>query len=163
MAKWTEIFLWWGFPKSLVSGRDCLLQWNLASTRSLAIASLAGLVTSLIYSGGFCYRNKSEIFRRKIISGAIFEQLMTTFPHSVIATLFGVCTSLGLGTMQINRGLHLLNSSIPVGTGGIFFSHPCICTQQPFIVADSQLIIIWVITAVATGSVLTGISNGWLD
>ena len=27
---------------------------------------------------------------------------------SVIATLFGVCTSLGLGTMQINRGLHLL-------------------------------------------------------
>ena len=36
---------------------------------------------------------------------------------SVIATLFGVCTSLGLGTMQINRGLHLLNSSIPVDTG----------------------------------------------
>ena len=29
-------------------------------------------------------------------------------PCSVIATLFGVCTSLGLGTMQINRGLHLL-------------------------------------------------------
>jgi len=60
---------------------------------------------------------------------------------SVIATLFGVCTSLGLGTMQINEGLHLLNFDIPVGT-------------------DSQLVIIWSITVVATASVLTGIKYG---
>ena len=56
---------------------------------------------------------------------------------SVIATLFGVCTSLGLGTMQINRGFHLLHPAIPVST-------------------NAQLAIIWCITAVATGSVLTG-------
>ena len=56
---------------------------------------------------------------------------------SVIATLFGVCTSLGLGTMQINHGLHLLLPGVPVGT-------------------NTQLVIIWVITAVATASVLTG-------
>ena len=55
----------------------------------------------------------------------------------MIATLFGVCTSLGLGTMQINQGLHLLNPAIPVST-------------------NAQLVIIWCITAVATGSVLTG-------
>jgi choline-glycine betaine transporter len=48
-----------------------------------------------------------------------------------------VCTSLGLGTMQINRGLHLLHPDIPVST-------------------DAQLVIIWAITAVATGSVLSG-------
>jgi len=60
---------------------------------------------------------------------------------SVIATLFGVCTSLGLGTMQINEGLHLMNPDIPVGT-------------------ESQLIIIWSITLVATGSVLTGVKYG---
>jgi len=60
---------------------------------------------------------------------------------SVIATLFGVCTSLGLGTMQINEGLHLMNSDIPVST-------------------RSQLIIIWSITMVATGSVLTGVKYG---
>ena len=57
---------------------------------------------------------------------------------SVIATLFGVCTSLGLGTMQINQGLHLLAPSIPVST-------------------DAQLVIIWAITAVATASVLSGV------
>ena len=55
----------------------------------------------------------------------------------MIATLFGVCTSLGLGTMQINQGLHLLNPAIVVGT-------------------HTQLVIIWAITAVATCSVLTG-------
>ena len=55
---------------------------------------------------------------------------------SVIATLFGVCTSLGLGTMQINEGLHLLNFDIPVGT-------------------ESQLVIIWSITVVATASIQT--------
>ena len=60
---------------------------------------------------------------------------------SVIATLFGVCTSLGLGTMQINQGLHLLAPSIPVST-------------------DSQLVIIWAITAVATASVLSGVGYG---
>ena len=54
---------------------------------------------------------------------------------SVIATLFGVCTSLGLGTIQINRGLHLLDSDIPIST-------------------NTQLGIIWAITAVATLSVL---------
>jgi len=60
---------------------------------------------------------------------------------SVIATLFGVCTSLGLGTMQINEGLHLMKRDIPVGT-------------------HSQLIIIWTVTLVATISCATGVKNG---
>ena len=52
--------------------------------------------------------------------------------------MFGVCTTLGLGTMQINEGLHLLHPGIPVGT-------------RP------QLVIIWAITSVATVSVLSGL------
>ncbi len=47
---------------------------------------------------------------------------------SVICTMFGVCTSLGLGVMQLNAGLYRLNSNIEVG-------------------ATAQVIIIWVITA----------------
>ena len=57
---------------------------------------------------------------------------------SVIATLFGVCTSLGLGTMQINEGLHNMNTDIPRNKA-------------------TQLIIIWSITSVATCSVLSGV------
>ena len=32
---------------------------------------------------------------------------------SIVTTLFGVCTSLGLGAIQINSGLHILNKDIP--------------------------------------------------
>lgn len=60
---------------------------------------------------------------------------------SVITTMFGVVTSLGLGVMQINTGLHRLNSDIKDDT-------------------DNQTIIIWAITAVATISVATGVKLG---
>lgn len=60
---------------------------------------------------------------------------------SIITTLFGVCTSLGLGTMQINAGLHYINSNIAVST-------------------ENQVIIIWCITAVATLSVISGVGMG---
>ena len=32
---------------------------------------------------------------------------------SILTTLFGVCTSLGLGTRQLNQGLNMINSDIP--------------------------------------------------
>ena len=32
---------------------------------------------------------------------------------SIMTTLFGVRTSLGLGTRQLNAGLHMINSDIP--------------------------------------------------
>lgn len=56
---------------------------------------------------------------------------------SVIATMFGISTTVGLGTVQINQGLHLLFPGIQV-------------------TLKSQLGIIWVVTAIATLSVLTG-------
>ena len=61
---------------------------------------------------------------------------------SIITTLFGVCTSLGLGTRQLNAGLHILNSDIPSDDVTV------------------QVIIIWCITAVATISVVTGVGVG---
>ena len=35
---------------------------------------------------------------------------------SIITTLFGVCTSLGLGVIQLNAGLNILNENIPTET-----------------------------------------------
>ena len=55
--------------------------------------------------------------------------------------MFGVCTSLGLGTIQINEGLHNMNTDIPKTKA-------------------TQLAIIWSITAVATCSVLSGVGYG---
>ncbi|XP_074656141.1 putative glycine betaine transporter [Tubulanus polymorphus] len=60
---------------------------------------------------------------------------------SIITTLFGVCTSLGLGTIQLNTGLNLINPDIPISR-------------------ISQIIIIWGITLLATASTLSGIGLG---
>ena len=60
---------------------------------------------------------------------------------SVVGTLFGVCTSLGLGVIQLNGGIHRLNPNIEEST-------------------TTQIIIIWCVTACATVSVITGIKLG---
>jgi choline-glycine betaine transporter len=61
---------------------------------------------------------------------------------SILATLFGVCTSLGLGVLQVNSGLSII-------TGDWFAEN-----------RTSQIIIIWVITLMAAVSVVSGIRNG---
>lgn len=59
----------------------------------------------------------------------------------IICTMFGVCTSLGLGVMQLNSGIHRINSDIAEST-------------------DNQIIIIWCVTALATISVISGLKLG---
>jgi len=61
---------------------------------------------------------------------------------SIACTTFGVCTSLGFGAQSINDGLARLNPSIPQDSVGL------------------QIGLIWVITAVATISVLSGLGGG---
>ena len=61
---------------------------------------------------------------------------------SIMTTLFGVCTNLGLGARQLNEGLHFLIHVVPSDDVTI------------------QLIIIWCITAVATISTVSGIHAG---
>lgn len=60
---------------------------------------------------------------------------------AAVCTLFGITTSLGLGAQQINTGLNLLDSNIKVSN-------------------NSQVAIIWIITVVATSSVVTGLHIG---
>lgn len=61
---------------------------------------------------------------------------------SVLTTLFGVCTSLGLGTRQLNNGFNIMNSDINPDQ------------------IEIQVAIIWVITAIATISTVSGIGMG---
>lgn len=60
---------------------------------------------------------------------------------SVATTLFGICTSLGLGVQQINQGLQRL--------------HPDVAVSERV-----QSAIIWTITAISTLSVITGVRVG---
>ena len=59
----------------------------------------------------------------------------------IICTMFGVCTSLGLGVMQLNNGLNRINPDISETT-------------------DTQIIIVWCVTVLATISVVSGLKVG---
>lgn len=59
---------------------------------------------------------------------------------AVVSTLFGVATSLGLGAMQVNAGLHHV-AGLPESTG-------------------AQVAIITIITVLATASVISGLGAG---
>lgn len=60
---------------------------------------------------------------------------------SVVCTMFGVCTSLGLGAIQLNAGFRRLNKNITFST-------------------TNQIITIWGVTACATLSVISGLKLG---
>ena len=68
-----------------------------------------------------------------------FGDLIDTM--SVVCTMFGVCTSLGIGVIQLNGGLRRLNSNIEDSI-------------------KNQIIIIWAVTALATASVVSGLKVG---
>jgi len=60
---------------------------------------------------------------------------------SIVTTLFGVCTSLGLGVIQFNAGLHILNEDIK---------------EEDWV----RVIIVWGITIIATTSTVSGVDIG---
>ncbi|KAJ7373553.1 hypothetical protein OS493_011155 [Desmophyllum pertusum] len=60
---------------------------------------------------------------------------------SIVCNMFGVCTSLGLGVIQLNAGFKRLNRNIEFST-------------------TNQIITIWGVTVLATGSVISGLKLG---
>mmetsp|Transcript_19244 Transcript_19244/g.26631 ORF Transcript_19244/g.26631 Transcript_19244/m.26631 type:complete len:801 (-) Transcript_19244:111-2513(-) len=93
-----------------------------------------------------CYRWDMPMTIRSAFYPLVGDIIYGTFGDlvdslSIACTTFGVCTSLGLGVQSINTGLHRLNTDIPYNE-------------------DWQVGIIWVITAIATISVITGLKVG---
>jgi choline-glycine betaine transporter len=108
---------------------------------------------------------------------------------SVVATTMGVCTSLGLGVMQLNSGLELLNGD-QMWLGEPYYnsynsaawsdrtddlkqiwdqwaagnkgSWPGDAGKVAKLITQTnqQMLLIWIITAGATGSVMLGLKNG---
>ena len=74
----------------------------------------------------------------------------------MVVTLFGVCTSLGLGVFQLNKGMQRLDMGMYRGVATtpeddrVGFEYD----------SNTQILIIWAITFVATISVVSGINNG---
>ena len=105
-----------------------------------AIYAIVGLV--LAY---FSFRHGLPLSIRSALYPLIGDKIYGKIGHSVdtiavLGTVFGVATSLGFGVLQINSGLNYL-FEIPVGI-------------------STQIILIALITAIATISVVLGLDGG---
>jgi choline/glycine/proline betaine transport protein len=105
-----------------------------------AIYAVIGL--SLAYFG---FRHNLPLTIRSALYPIIGERIHGKIGHmvdifAVLGTMFGVATSLGLGVLQVNAGLHYL-FHVPVDL-------------------TIQIILIVCITLVATGSVVSGLNAG---
>lgn len=113
------------------------LHWGL---HAWAIFALAGLAAAF-----FCFRKGKPLCFRYCFSPLFGSKVEGPLGHlidilAIVSTLFGVATSLGLGVMQINAGLaHLFSIGQGVGV---------------------QIILIVLITLVATASVVSGVGAG---
>jgi choline/glycine/proline betaine transport protein len=93
----------------------------------------------------FAFRKGLPLALRSTLYPLLGERIYGWWGHAVdilavLGTLFGLATSLGLGAMQINAGMHHLFDA-PIGVG-------------------VQLILIAVITAAATVSLVSGVDRG---
>ena len=96
--------------------------------------------------GFLTHRKNMPMTMRSCFYPLLGDKIFGTFGDiidilSVVCTMFGVCTSLGLGVIQLNSGLHRMNSDILENR-------------------QNQVIIIWCITALATASVISGVKLG---
>jgi len=130
-----------GDPETLEAARQAIVltffHWGI---HAWGIYVVVGL--SLAY---FTYRHGLPLTIRSALYPLIGDRIYGPIGHivdtiAVLGTLFGVATSLGFGVTQINAGLHTL-FEIPISV-------------------NIQLVLIVVITALATISVVAGLDAG---
>lgn len=117
--------------------RITFFHWGLHAWAIYGIVAL-----SLAY---FAYRHRLPLRIRSSLYPIIGERIHGPIGHAVdafavLGTIFGLATSLGFGVIQINAGLNYL-FAVPAGTA-------------------TQVILITVITLMATASVVSGLDKG---
>ena len=130
-----------GDPMTIAAARQAMritfFHWGIHAWAIYAVVAL-----SLAY---FSYRHGLPLRIRSALYPLVGERIHGPIGHAVdcfaaLGTIFGLATSLGLGVMQANAGLNYV-FGIPIGTG-------------------VQVLLIVVITAIATGSVVSGLDRG---
>jgi len=130
-----------GDPMTVAAARQAMritfFHWGIHAWAIYAVVAL-----SLAY---FSYRHGLPLRIRSALYPLVGERIHGPIGHVVdcfaaLGTIFGLATSLGLGVMQANAGLNYV-FGVPIGTG-------------------VQVLLIVVITAIATVSVVSGLDRG---
>ncbi|WP_149194342.1 BCCT family transporter [Luteimonas suaedae] len=130
-----------GDPETVAAARQAMrvtfFHWGVHAWAIYAVVAL-----SLAY---FAFRHGLPLTIRSSLYPLIGERIYGPIGHAVdvfavLGTLFGVATSLGFGVIQVNAGLNYM-FDVPVGVG-------------------TQMILIAVITGIATVSVGLGLDAG---
>jgi len=122
-------------------------QWSMLITyfhwgfHAWVVYAILGMLLGLL-----CYRSNLPMNMKStfypLLGDRVFGPLGDVIDViSIVATVAGVCTSLGLGAMQLNAGLNRYFPGFEVSE-------------------NSQVLLIWVITAIATLSVVSGLKVG---
>ncbi|QIR14113.1 BCCT family transporter [Shewanella aestuarii] len=129
-------------PETIQAATDAMkitfFHWGIHAWAIYAVVAL-----SLAY---FAYRHKLPLLPRSALYPLIGEKIYGPLGHivdtfAVLGTMFGVATSLGFGVLQVNSGLSYLITDLPNNV-------------------TVQVILIAVITAIATLSVFSGLDKG---
>ena len=130
-----------GDPNTIEAAREAMkltfFHWGL---HAWAIYAMVALIL-----GFFCYRHGLPLTLRSALYPMIGERIYGPIGHAVdifavISTILGIATSLGYGVLQINGGFNYL-FGLPIGT-------------------SVQVLLIIIITALATISVASGLDKG---
>ncbi|GAA5481629.1 BCCT family transporter [Haloferula sargassicola] len=108
----------------------------------------------------FAYNRKLPLTIRSTFYPLLGERVRGPIGHAidilaVVATLFGVATSLGFGVQQVNSGLHFLMPETVAAASG-----DGAATSLGLSGTTVQIILITLITLIATGSVVSGLDKG---
>lgn len=130
-----------GTPETVEAAKEAMrltfFHWGL---HAWAIYAIVALILAF-----FSYRHGLPLTLRSALYPIIGERIYGPLGHAVdifavIGTVFGVSTSLGYGVLQVNAGMHHL-FGVPINE-------------------TTQVILIVVITALATISVVSGLDKG---
>ncbi len=128
-------------PQTIAAAKQAMIitffHWGLHAWGIYAVVGL-----SLAY---FSYRHKLPLLPRSALYPLIGDRIYGPIGHcvdtfAVLGTMFGVATSLGFGVLQLNSGLNYL-FNLPIS-------------------AIVQVVLIIVITLIATVSVFSGLDKG---
>jgi len=123
---------------------------------------VGALISILSYRRGFPMSMRFTMYPiiGELVYGPLGDMIEVL---SILCTIFGVCTSLGLGAMQINKGLVRLDLGTYHGinrNGCDVAGQNCTGNTGMEVNRDTQCVIIVIITAMAVTSVILGLKAG---